>query len=51
MVGFGTKAIDIDRNGWLDLIVTNGHVFDKQRCGEEFRMPPQLFLNRGNRFE
>ncbi len=51
MVGFGTKAIDIDRNGWLDLVVTNGHVFDRRRYGEEFLMPPQLFINTGSRFK
>ncbi len=50
-IGFGTKAIDIDRNGWLDLIVTNGHIFDMRHSGEEFQMPPQLLINRGNRFE
>jgi tetratricopeptide (TPR) repeat protein len=50
-VGFGTKAVDIDRNGWLDLIVANGHVFDKREAGEGFQMPPQLFMNRGSLFE
>lgn len=50
-VGFGTKAADIDRNGWLDLIVTNGHIFDMRRFGEGFQMPPQFLVGRGNRFE
>ena len=50
-VGFGTKAVDIDRNGWLDLIVANGHVFDRRKDGEGFQMPPQLLINRGNRFQ
>ncbi len=50
-LGFGTKAVDIDRNGWLDLIVANGHIFDLRHEGEEFQMPPQLLMNRGNRFE
>ena len=40
-VGFGTKAIDFDRNGWLDLVVTNGHIFDLRRMGHPFKMPPQ----------
>lgn len=50
MVGFGTKAIDIDRNGWLDLIVSNGHVFDLRRLGHGFEMPPQLMMSDGETF-
>ncbi|MEM8668784.1 MAG: FG-GAP-like repeat-containing protein [Planctomycetota bacterium] len=50
-VGFGTKAVDIDRNGWLDLVVTNGHIFDMSSYGEGFQMPPQLLMNRGSSFE
>ena len=41
-VGFGTKAIDIDRNGWLDFAVLNGHVFDMTDQGQPMRMFPQL---------
>ena len=52
MVGFGTKSIDIDRNGWLDLIVTNGHIFDTRIFGEKyFKMPPQMMMSKGRRFE
>ena len=51
MVGFGTKAIDIDRDGWLDLAVTNGHIFDMSEYGEGYRMPPQFMANRGTHFE
>jgi hypothetical protein len=50
-IGFGVKSLDIDRNGWLDLLLTNGHIFDQRHRGEAFRMPPQLLLNRGNRFQ
>ena len=50
-VGFGTKAIDIDRNGWLDLAITNGHIFDMSDHGEGFQLPPQLLMNRGEFFE
>lgn len=50
MVGFGTKAIDVDRNGWLDLLVSNGHVFDLPQ-DDQFEMPPQLLMNLGSRFE
>lgn len=50
-VGFGTKALDVDRNGWLDLVVTNGHIFDMTEYDEQFLMPPQLLANRGGKFE
>ena len=49
-VGFGVKAVDFSWNGWPDLFVTNGHVFDQRRLGKRFQMPPQLFSNRSNRF-
>lgn len=51
MVGFGTKAVDLDRNGWLDLVVSNGHIFDMSKFGEGFRMSPQVLLRSGNGFE
>ncbi|OYP29466.1 hypothetical protein CGZ80_25040 [Rhodopirellula sp. MGV] len=50
-VGFGTKAIDIDRNGWLDLFVTNGHIFDMRDIGEGFQMAPQFLYGRNGKFE
>ena len=50
-VGFGTKAIDLDRNGWLDLVVTNGHIFDMTFYGEDYEMAPQCLMAHGNRFE
>lgn len=42
-VGWGTQAVDFDRNGWLDLAVLNGHVIDYRSRGENFKMRPQLF--------
>ncbi|MGI9470841.1 MAG: FG-GAP-like repeat-containing protein [Rubripirellula sp.] len=51
LIGFGVKAADVDRNGWLDLMVSNGHVFDLRIDGEEFQMPPQFLSNLGDRFE
>jgi len=50
-VGFGIKAMDIDRNGWLDLIATNGHIFDLTDRGEPLQMPGQVIMNDGGRFE
>ena len=51
LVGFGTKAIDLDRNGWLDLVVTNGHIFDMTYYGEDYQMAPQCLMSHGTRFE
>jgi tetratricopeptide (TPR) repeat protein len=45
-VGWGTQAVDIDRNGWQDLVVLNGHVTNARKRGQPFEMRPQLF--RGN---
>ena len=50
-VGFGTKAVDFDRNGWLDLAVVNGHIFDLRSAGQPFRMLPQIMLNVGRSFQ
>ncbi|WP_372896261.1 FG-GAP-like repeat-containing protein [Stieleria sp.] len=49
-VGFGIKAIDLHRNGWLDFFVTNGHVFDQRDRGKPFQMPPQVLLNQATKF-
>ncbi len=51
LVGFGIKAVDLDRNGWLDLIVSNGHVFDRVPDEQTFRMPPQVIMHHGDHFE
>ncbi len=50
-VGFGTKALDFDRNGVLDFFVANGHIFDLQEQGEEFQMAPQILMGDGQRYE
>jgi tetratricopeptide (TPR) repeat protein len=51
MVGFGSQAIDYTNNGWLDLLVTNGHVEDLESKGQAFRQPIQLFANLGHYFQ
>jgi len=47
-VGWGDAFFDVDNDGWLDLIVVNGHVYpqvDEADIGIYFREPSQLFLN------
>jgi hypothetical protein len=51
--GFGTAWLDVDNDGWLDLLTANGHihVIDAQaRAGDRFplRQRRQLFRNAGN---
>jgi hypothetical protein len=46
-VGFGTAFLDVDGDGWEDLVITNGHVIRyPSRCG--LRQRPVLFRNRGD---
>ncbi|MGV3483471.1 MAG: FG-GAP-like repeat-containing protein [Planctomycetaceae bacterium] len=43
VLGFGTQSADFNNDGWLDLAVLNGHVFDARDPAIPFRMRPQLF--------
>ncbi len=42
-VGWGTQAVDFDRNGWIDLAVLNGNLADHRHRGRPFEMKPQMF--------
>jgi hypothetical protein len=49
-VGWGCKFIDADNDGWLDLVVANGHVQDNIRRFEKaanYRQPTLFLRNRG----
>jgi hypothetical protein len=51
-LGFGTKWIDMDNDGWLDLVFVNGHVYDNVNAIDPlstYRQPPMLFHNQRGR--
>ena len=47
VLGFGVVAMDVDNNGWKDILIANGHVDDRtwMKAGQPFRMRPQVFEN------
>jgi hypothetical protein len=50
-VKWGTAFIDLDNDGWLDLISVNGHVYpqmDKLPTDPGYRQPKILSMNRGD---
>ncbi|MEM0925473.1 MAG: CRTAC1 family protein, partial [Planctomycetota bacterium] len=50
-VGFGMAAEDFDGDGWVDLLVGNGHVDDFSHQGIPQKMPTQVLQNIDARFE
>ena len=47
-VGFGTKFIDVNNDGWLDIVIANGHIHDNQAKIDKlgsYAQPLQLFIN------
>ena len=50
-LGWGTMFVDVDNDGWPDLISANGHVYpevDSSHLGSNYREPRLLYRNLGN---
>jgi hypothetical protein len=48
-LAFGTEFLDVDHDGWLDLVITTGHIEDRTYTkNEPYRMRPHLFRNERN---
>ena len=50
-VKWGTAFLDLDNDGWLDLIAVNGQVYpqvDQLPSGARYRQPKNLFMNERN---
>lgn len=46
-LGFGAQFLDADRDGWIDVVIANGHIDDYRRKGIPYAMEPQFFRNTG----
>ncbi len=52
-LGFGTRFLDFDNDGWLDLFVGNGHIWDNVEQIDpthRYAQPAQLFRNQNGQF-
>jgi RNA polymerase sigma factor (sigma-70 family) len=47
-VGFGTSFLDLDNDGWEDLVIANGHINRHPRRGAGRKQRPVLLQNEGN---
>jgi hypothetical protein len=48
LLGFGASFLDVDNNGWIDLLTANGHL--DPLPGTPYKMPIQLLPYDGSRF-
>ena len=49
-LGWGVNFLDVDHDGWKDLLIVNGHVYpevDRSRVDAHFRQPRLLYWNVG----
>jgi hypothetical protein len=52
-VAFGTSFVDLDNDGWPDVVIANGHVRDNMHsldASQQYAQPAQAFRNMGGRF-
>jgi enediyne biosynthesis protein E4 len=50
LLGWGVAFLDVDDDGWPDLVMANGHVYtevDRSAIGERFAQPTLLYRNLG----
>jgi len=51
LLGWGAAFVDVDEDGWPDLVLANGHVYpeiDRSPVGETYRQKTLLYRNLGN---
>jgi hypothetical protein len=51
LLGWGVAFLDVDEDGWPDLVMANGHVYpeiDRSSVGETYRQKTLLYHNLGN---
>ena len=51
MLGWGIAFVDLDDDGWRDLLTVNGHVYpevENSRVGDRYRQETLLFRNLGH---
>ena len=50
-LGWGAAFVDVDNDGWPDILIVNGHVYpevDIDHLGATYREPRLLYWNQGN---
>jgi len=48
LLGFGTQAIDINSDGYDDIVILNGDIDDYSATGRRWKMPISVFRNGGD---
>jgi enediyne biosynthesis protein E4 len=50
LLGWGAAFVDVDEDGWTDLVLANGHVYpeiERAKTGESYAQPTLLYRNLG----